>query len=55
MNETNIFKHLPLFSFIGVYLISKILFKLSALANKTHQQSLVEIFVQELDQIYYPG
>ena len=28
---------------------------MKALANHTHQQSLVEIFVQELDQIYYPG
>ena len=28
---------------------------MKALANHTDQQSLVEIFVQELDQIYYPG
>ena len=28
---------------------------MKALTNNTHQQSLVEIFVQELDQIYYPG
>ncbi len=28
---------------------------MKALANHTDQQSLVEILVQELDQIYYPG
>ena len=33
VNETNVFKHLPVFSFTGVYLISKILFKLSALSS----------------------
>jgi len=28
---------------------------MKALAQMTHQQSLEDIFVQELDQIYYPG
>jgi hypothetical protein len=33
MNETYDFKHLPVFSFTGVYLISKILYKLLALSS----------------------
>ena len=28
---------------------------MKALAQMTYQQSLEDIFVQELDQIYYPG